>query len=340
MRPPAPSHAPEIPASGRMRRRAILAGLAVMPAVSRPTLAQRLTTRPVTWVVPFTAGTIADIASRVVAPRMAQALRQPVQVENRPGAGGTIAAEAVARAVPDGQTLLYGGLAAIAAAPHLIPGLRYDPRRDLAPVHGIGASPNFMTVNASRPWTTLPDFVALARAEPSTLAYASPGIGTASHLSAAILQQVANIRLTHLPYANASLALADASSGRVDAIWEAPVTAMPHMHERRLRALAVTGHHRVPFAPGVPTMAECGFPGAEMLAWAGIFVPARTPADQIARLAAALRDALRDPTVQQSFGDTGIELWPDMDEVRFADFLSEEFPRIAALIARLGRTLD
>ena len=187
-----------------------------MPALSRPALAQRLATRPVTWVVPFTAGTIADIASRVVAPRMAQALRQPVQVENRPGAGGTIAAEAVARAVPDGQTLLYGGLAAIAAAPHLIPGLRYDPRRDLAPVHGIGASPNFMTVNASRPWTTLPDFVALARAEPSTLAYASPGIGTASHLSAAILQQVANIRLTHLPYANASLALAlaDVSGGR------------------------------------------------------------------------------------------------------------------------------
>ena len=182
-----------------------------MPALLRPAVAQWRGPRSITRIVPFTAGTIADIASRAVARRRAQALG-----ENRPGAGGTVGAEAVARAALDGHTPLYGGLAAIAAAPHLIPGLRYDPRRDLAPVHGIGASPNFMTVNASRPWATLQDFVALARAEPRALAYVSPGIGTASHLSAAILQQVANIRLTHLPYANASLALAlaDVSGGR------------------------------------------------------------------------------------------------------------------------------
>jgi tripartite-type tricarboxylate transporter receptor subunit TctC len=236
--------------------------------------------------------------------------------------------------------LLYGGLASIAAAPHLLARLRYDPRRDLAPVHGIGASPNFMTVSASCPWATLQDFVAFARAAPSGPIYASPGIGTSSHLSGAILQHVAGTRLRHAPYANASLALADVAGGRVDAIWEAPLIALPHIQAQRLRALAVTGQRRVPAAPDVPTVAEAGFAGAEMRSWSGIFVPARTPPDRVVRLADALREALRDPEVERSFGDAGVELWPDMHQARFTAFLSAELPRIEALIGRFGTAVD
>jgi tripartite-type tricarboxylate transporter receptor subunit TctC len=316
-------------------RRALIA-TSVASAIPRGRArAQGFPARAITWVVPFPPANIADSVARVVAPRLGQALGQTVVVANRPGAGGIIGAEAVAHAPPDGYTMLYGGLGPIAAAPHLVPGIRFDPSRDLAPVHGLGASPTVMVVGAGRPWTTLAEFADAARREPERLVYASPGVGTVPHLAAELLQQVAGVRLVHAPYVDTSQMSQDVMSGRVDATWDWPLSAEPHLRAGRLRALAVTDLDRVRLVPEVPTLREAGFPEAEMRAWAGVFVPARTPSPTVARLAAALREALLDPAVRAFFDGTGIVLWPDMGTERFGTLLSEELPRIAALIARV-----
>jgi tripartite-type tricarboxylate transporter receptor subunit TctC len=319
-------------------RRALLAmsATAAVAVAPRRAGAQSFPSHSLTWVVPFPPGNIADAAARVFAPRMGQALGQAVIVANRPGAAGTIGAEAVARAAPDGHTLLYGGLGQIAAAPHLFPSLRFDPSKDLAAVHGLAASPTLLVVSAKRPWTSLAEFVAAARRRPEGLVYASPGVGTVPHLAAELLQQVAGVRLTHAPYVDTAQMSQDVMGGRVDVAWDWPLSAEPHLRDGRLRPLAVTDFDRVRLVPEVPTMREAGVTGAEMRAWAGVFVPARTPPAAVVLLAAAIRQTLLDPAVQAFFDGTGVVLWPGMDTERFGAFLSGELPRIAALIARVG----
>lgn len=292
--------------------------------------------RPITWVVPWAAGGITDASSRVAAQVMGRVLGWTVVVESRPGAGGTIGTESVLRAPADGHTLLYGSQGPIAAAPSLFPSLRYDPLRDFEPVHGLGASPNMIVCNPQRPWRSLAEAVEGARRAPEALAYGSPGIGTSGHLGAEMLQQATGVRLTHAPYANGTQALNDVIGGRLDLMWDFPLTSIPHVWEGRLRALAVTDEHRVALAPEVPTTAESGVPGVVLVAWAGLFVARGTPPEAIARLAAATREALADPKVVEFFNGTATVLWPEMGTDRFRGFLAEEVPRIAALIRRAG----
>ncbi|MDN3567639.1 Bug family tripartite tricarboxylate transporter substrate binding protein [Paeniroseomonas aquatica] len=318
----------------RIARRSLLAATLATPGLAAAEAPWP--SRGITWVVPFAAGGITDSSSRVVAQRLSQILGQPVVVENRPGAGGTIGAEAVARAAPDGHTLLYGSQGPIAAAPALYPALRYDPKRDFVPVQGLGASPNMVVTSPGRPWRSMAELVAAARARPETLTYASTGVGTAPHLAVEMLQQVTGIRLIHAPYANGAQAVNDVIGGRVDVMWDYPMTSIPHVRDGRLRALAVTDPARVRLAPEVPTMAEAGIPEAEFLPWAGLFLPAATPGAIVARLAAGLREAMQDPRVQEFFDGTATVLWPEMGPERFKDFLAAEWPRIAALVARSG----
>jgi tripartite-type tricarboxylate transporter receptor subunit TctC len=315
-------------------RRALLAGLALSP-LARPACAA-WPERPISWVVPFASGGITDSSSRVLAARMAQSLGQGIVVENRPGAGGTIGGEYVARAAPDGYTLLYGSQGVIAAAPAMHPNLRYDPVRDLAPVHAIGASPHMLVVPSGRPWRSLADLVEAARRRPDALSYGSPGIGTSPHLAAELLQRVTGVRMTHAPYANGAQALNDLIGGRLDLIYDYPLTSLAHVREGRLRALAVTDTVRVALAPEIPTMAEAGFPGTEALPWAGLFLPAATPAPILARLATVTAEALRDAKVQAYFDGTATRLWHDMGTEAFRAFLAEEMPRIRDLIERSG----
>jgi tripartite-type tricarboxylate transporter receptor subunit TctC len=319
-------------------RRRLFAAPALLPGLARAQgpAAEAFPSRPLTWVVPFAPGGITDTSSRVVAQRLGQILGQSVVVENRPGAGGTIGAEAVARAPADGHTLLYGSQGPMAAASALYPALRYDPLRDFAPVQALGASPNLIICAPGKPWDSLAAMVAAARARPEGLTYGSTGIGTAPHLAAELLQQVAGIRLVHAPYANGAQAMNDAIGGRLDVFWDYPLTSIPHLRDGRLRALAVTDHQRVALAPEVPTVAEAGMPGAEMVAWAGIFVPVRTPAPVVARLEAAMRLALADARVREFFDGTATLLWPEMGAVQFEAFLRAEVPRIGGLIARAG----
>jgi tripartite-type tricarboxylate transporter receptor subunit TctC len=319
----------------RVPRRALL--LAAPALKARGAHAQRdWPSRPITWLVPFAAGGIADAASRVVARRMSASFGRPIVVENRPGAGGTIGAEAVARAAPDGHTLLYGGQGPMAAAPALFPDLRYDPRRDFAPVHGLAGAPTIVVTHPGRRWRTLAELVAAARERPWAVSYGSPGVGTGGHLAAELLQQVAGVRMTHVPYANGAQALGDVIGGRLDAAWDYLQTSIPHLREGRLRALAVADARRVALARDVPTVAEAGVPGVEMVSWAGLFVPARTPEAVVARLAGATREALDDPKVQEFFEGTATALWPEVGPERLRAFLDAEIPRVAALIARAG----
>jgi tripartite-type tricarboxylate transporter receptor subunit TctC len=314
----------------KLARRALLAAPALLPALAA---AQP---RSITWIVPFAAGGITDTSARVLAQRMAQGLGQSVVVENRPGAGGTIGAEAVARAAPDGLTLLYGSQGPMAAAPAMYPALRYDPQRDLAPVHGIGASPHLIVTATGRPWRSLAELVAAARENPDGLTYASVGVGTSPHLAAETLQRAAGVRLVHAPYANGTQGLNDVIAGRVDVMWDYPLTSLAHVREGRLRALAVTDTQRVVLAREVPTVAEAGVPGAELVPWAGLFTAPRTPPEAVARLASALQEAMLDPKVREFFDGTGTILWPRMGTEELRAFLAQEVPRIAGLIARAG----
>ncbi len=322
-------------------RRAILAAAAAGAlAMPRPGAAQGAAggfpSRPLTWVVPFAPGGITDAAARIIAIPLGRNLGQAVVVENRPGAGGTIGAESILRAAADGHTLLYGSQGPMAAAPALYRTLRYDPLRDFLPVHGLGAAPNLIVSPPARPWRTLGELVAAARRTPDALTFGSTGVGTAPHLGGELLQKITGIRMTHVPYANGSQALNDLIGGRLDVIWDYPVSSLAHVREGRLRALAVTDERRVPLAPEVPTILEAGLPEAVMLAWAGLFVARGTPPEAVARLAAATRAALDDPKVVEFFDGTATVLWPEMGTARFRDFLGSELPRIAALIERSG----
>lgn len=293
-------------------------------------------TRPITWVVPFGAGGITDTSSRIVAQKLTTLLGQPVVVEKRAGAGGIVGAESVARAAPDGYTVLYGSQNTFAVAPAMNPALRYHPQRDFVPVHGIGAAPNLLVTGMSRPWPDVRALVDHARRNPDAVNYASTGTGTSSHLVAELLQSVAGIRLTHVPYASPSQALTDVIAGRLDMMFDFPMTAMPHVREGRLRALALTADDPVPIVPGIPSLVASGFPGVTMLAWAGLFAPARTPQAAVTALEAAMGAALTDPAVRAVFDGTGTILWPAVDAAALGRFLAEEIPRARDLVARAG----
>ncbi len=318
------------------RRGLLAAGAALAALPLRRARAADWPTRPITLVVPFAAGGITDAAARIVAEPMGRLLGQPVVVENRPGAGGTIGTESVLRAAADGHTLLYGSQGPMAAAPALFPKLRYDPLRDFVAVHGLGAAPNLIVCHPSRPWRTLRDLVEAARQAPERIVYGSSGIGTSPHLGGELLQQATGVRMTHAPYSNGTQALNDLIGGRIDVMWDFPLTSVPHVRDGRLRALAVTDETRVPLAAEVPTTTEAGVPGVVMLAWAGLFA-ARGTADAIVpRIAAAARTALDDQRVVEFFNGTATVLWPHMGTERFRGFVAGEVPRIAALIARSG----
>ncbi|GAA0588969.1 tripartite tricarboxylate transporter substrate binding protein BugE [Craurococcus roseus] len=315
-------------------RRAALSAPFVL--AGRGAEAQGFPTRPVVWVVPAGPGGITDTGARIAAPKLGALLGQPVVVENRPGAGGIVGTESVARAAPDGHTMLYGSQNTHAVAPAMQPGLRYDPQRDFAPVHGLGASPNLLVTGAARPWRTVLELVEEARRRPDALSYASTGVGTSSHLLAVMLQGAAGIGMTHVPYANPAGALQDVIAGRVDAMFDFPLTSMPHVREGRLRALGLSSGDPVPIAPGVPSLAAAGVPGVELVPWAALFVPARTPPAAVARLEAAAKAALKDPAVREYFEGTGTVLWDDMGAEALGRFLADEIPKARDLVVRSG----
>ena len=259
--------------------------------------------RAVKLVVPFSAGGQPDVVARALAEPLSRALGQPVVVENRPGAGGNIAAEQVARAVPDGHTLLVGTNGPLAVSPALYRDLPYDPRRDFAPVTLVGTSPNLIAVHPSLGVRTLQELVAAARARPGALNYASVGKGSISQLSMELLDSVAGIRTVHIPYNGGAPAVIALVAGDVQLLSLNPTAIIPQLQAGRIAVVAQTGARRSPLVPDVPTVAESGYAGFEAEVWVAIVAPARTPPAAIARLHAELARIIRDPALKASLWD-------------------------------------
>jgi tripartite-type tricarboxylate transporter receptor subunit TctC len=260
-------------------------------------------------VIPFGAGSAADVLPRLVFDRLAIELGQPIVIENRVGAGGTLGTSMVAKADADGYTILAHS-SALTAAPALFPNLSYDASKDLASVLMLGSSANVMIVPPARPWKTVQDFIADAKAKPGSISFGSVGIGSAVHISSEKFKLAAGIEATHVPYRGGSEVITDILGGRIDFYFCPVATALPLIRENQVRALVVSTPKRVADLPDVPTPEEAGLKGADSAIWFGVFVPAKTPRDIVDRLHAAGTKVLNEPAMQESFRKLGVEAAP------------------------------
>lgn len=263
--------------------------------------------RPITYVVPYPPGGTTDIVARLIAQKLGQALHTTVVVENKPGATGAIGSAFVARAAPDGYTLLGASTASHAIHPALNPKPTYDAVKSFAPVVLVGTIPSVLVVGANSPYRDVRGLLAAAKREPGKLSYGSGGTGTILQMSAELLQQQQGIRMTHVPYKGDVLAIQDVMAGHVDFMFAPTAPILPLVKAGKLRALAVATKARVPGFPNVPTMAEAGVPGFEAEQWQGIFAPAGTPTAVIQKLNAEINRALNDPEVRAQFDGLGIK---------------------------------
>ena len=301
--------------------------------------AQAWPARPVRMIVPFAPGGSADTLGRMVAQKLADNLKQPFVVENRPGAGGVIGSELVAKAAPDGYTLLVSGVASHAVAPALAAGTPYDPLRDFTHIALFGGPPAVLVVNPSLAAHDLHQFIALARANPRALSFGSPGNGTHGHLVGELLKQLAGIEMQHVPYKGAAGAVADVVAGHIPVASTTLSTAAGQIHAGRVRALAVSTPARLPDYPGLPTYAELGFPGLVATIWFSLSGPANLPAEVIERLNAGVRRALELPEVRERLRPEGIEPGR-LDAREFTSFVLEEMKRWAPVVRASGARND
>jgi len=308
-----------------MNVRGILAIASVIAAtLASPARAQDFPTRPITLIVPYAAGGGNDVMARIVADKMAAALGQPIVVENRGGAGGSIATRAVAHASADGYTLGLGGTGTLAIDPTLYPNVGYDPRKDFAPIGLIATSALVVLVHPSVPAKTIPELIALAKREDGKLTYASAGIGSGIHLGAELFATMAGIKLTHIPYKGSAPALTDLLGGHVSIYFSSLPPAIGLVQDGKVRALAVTGPERSKIFPDLPTVAEAALPGYAAVLHYGIVAPAGTPKPVVDKLAAALRVAIASPDVASKIAADGAEVMGMTPEEYAADIDREE----------------
>ena len=304
-----------------MTLRNLLAGacaLALMGAAA----AQELPKKTLTIVVGFAAGGAADHAARVVAKRLGENLGQNVVIDNKAGAGGNIAHQTVARAEPDGSTILLGSIGPLAIAPHLMK-VGYDPQKDLAPLTGGVNFPNILVVHTGVGVRTFTEFVALAKAKPNFLDFASTGVGSASHLAGELLNQRAGIQTVHVPYKGGGPAMQDLLAGRVASYYSTPSTAQPHIASGKLIPLACTGLARHPVMPDVPTIAESGYPGFNATNWYAFVAPGKLPVPLLERWNKELVKVLTAPDVKTELDKHGLTPAPSSRE-ELAAFIDSE----------------
>ncbi|MCA3324881.1 MAG: tripartite tricarboxylate transporter substrate binding protein [Roseomonas sp.] len=319
----------------KLARRSALA-LPALTLLPRPALAA-FPDRPVRIIVPFAAGTSSDSQARMIGERMAPMLRQPVIVENRAGAGGVVGADAVAKAAPDGYTLLLGSNGPLTNAPVLQARLPYDPDRDFAAVAMISRSPVTLSVRADSPFRTVADVVAAARAKPGDLSIGSSGQGSATHFLIEQVMAAAGIRLTHVPYRGSSQSVPDLIAGNIPLVMAEISTILPLWQSGRARILAMSSAGRMPIAPDIPTLIEQGL-NLTGGSWAGLVTAAGAPPEAVAAQAAAVQAGLREPAYRARQAELGAEIVAEAEQnpAGFAAWLRRERAEIRAIADRAG----
>lgn len=283
------------------------ATLAVALSLSAaPIAAQTWPSRTVRMIVPFPAGGSADTLTRLLAPKLSERLGQPFLAENRPGAGGNVGTELVAKAAPDGYTFLMG-VSSITMAPALYGSLSWDPVTSFAPVSLVASTPNILVVNPSVPASSVQELVTLAKSKPGQLNYASGGNGATNHLAGELFKKMTGTQIVHVPYRGNPLAVIDVLNGQVAMMFDFMITSLPHVREGKLRPLAVTGAKRSPQVPDLPTVSEAGVPGYEASTWFVVLAPAGTPNDIVVKLNAEVNAALRLPDIRDRLSTLGAE---------------------------------
>ena len=314
-------------------RRSLIAGLALI-AASLAAQADTYPVKPIRAIIPFGAGSATDVIPRIVFDELSARLRQPIIVENRGGAGGTIGAAAVAKADPDGYTLLVNS-SAHTITPAIYPNLTYDAASDFAGVGAIGSVPNVLIIAPSKGIRTLKDFVDTAKAKPGTFNFASVGVGSAVHLSAERFRIAAGYEAVHIPFKGGAEALTEVIAGRVEYYFCPIATALPHIRDGRLLGLAVSSPKRASALPDVPTTLEAGFADSDYTFWIGAFAPAKTPREIVEKLNRELAAAVASPAVREKLATLGVEAMP-MSPAEFDGYVKGELSRYALFARAAG----
>ncbi len=301
--------------------------------------AQGYPAKPIRIVVPFPAGGIADLFARVIGQKFNEAWGQPAVVENRPGAGGNIGAEIVAKSPPDGYTLVTGSIGTHAVNVSLFSKLPYDPIRDFASVSLIMEAEGLLVVHPSVPVRTVKELIALAKARPGQLAYASAGHGTAAHLSGELFKSMAKVDMVHVPYKGNVPAITDLIAGQTSLLFATMPTVLPQVQVGRLKALAVTSSSRSPAAPQLPTIAEAALPGFSVTNWIGFFAPAGTPREIVIKLNGEVARIMQAPDIQKRLAAEGAKFTPWTPD-QFAAFVKDELAKWAKVVKDAGIRVD
>ncbi|MEA3154183.1 MAG: hypothetical protein QOK44_1772 [Betaproteobacteria bacterium] len=298
-------------------------------------LASEYPSRPIRLVVPFVAGGSTDIIARVLGQKLAEQWGRQVVVDNRGGANGVIAMEIVARAAPDGYTLVLGYIANLGTAPALNPKLPYDPVKDYAPISHIASAPSIGVIHLGVPAKNLQELIALARAKPDAISFGSAAVGAMGHLSGELINRMAGVRMQHVPYKGGGQAIIDVIAGQIPLVIIGMTAATPHVRAGRLRAIFTTGAKRSFAFPDVPTVAEQGFPGFSADAWYGLLAPARTPRPIVDKLHAEVVRIMKLPEAKERLGSVGFEIVASSPE-EFANLIRDEIPKWTKVVREGG----
>ncbi len=314
---------------------ALVLALAAAGAAAQPYPA-----KPIRVVVPNPAGGFYDLIARTVGQKVGESVGQPMVVENRVGAGGSVGTEFTARAAPDSYTVMVGGIGPHGIAPSLYAKLPYDPVKDFAPIILVAMTPNILVVHPSSPFQSVQDIVAAARKTPGGVSYASNGNGTSQHLSAEMFATTMGLKFNHVPFKGSAPAITAMLGGQVDFAFAVAPDALAHVKAGKLRALAVTGAKRAAPLPEVPTMAEAGVPGYEATAWFGYLAPAGTPREAIDRLNAEIAKALESPDVRDRLAPGGLSELPGGTPERFGELVKSEIAKWSRVVKESGAKID
>jgi tripartite-type tricarboxylate transporter receptor subunit TctC len=300
-----------------------------------PALAQNYPSKPITMVVGFAAGGATDAVARIIAKHLGDELKQNVIVENKAGAGGNIATDYVARAEADGHTLLLGSVGSLTVAPHMQAKLTYKPLQDFAPVTMAVVFSNVLVVKPDLPVKNLADYIKMAKAKPGTVTYASSGVGGAGHLAGELLEQSADVDMTHVAYKGGGPAMLGMLGGEVDSFFGTPPSVGAHVKSGKVRAIATTGAKRDPLMPDVPTVAEQGYPGFDTLNWYAYVVPAKTPQPIVTKLNQVLVKILKDPVVAKELESKGLSPSPSTP-AELAAYMKREYDIWERVVKKAG----